>query len=89
MNTETLSCKDLGNNKCDFVARGESCEDVKRRMIEHATRAHPDHRYGPDWEGTLGREIDDIMEGRAPATTARALEGEAEEGAGRNGRRQP
>ncbi len=77
MSTRVLSCKDLGNNKCDFTARGESREDVKRQMIEHATREHPDHRYGSDWEGTLGREIDDIMNDHAPApaTTEDASQG--------------
>ena len=75
MNGKTLSCKDLGNNTCDFVARGDSDDDVKRRMIDHATRVHPDHRYGPDWEGALGREIDDILKDRAPVPAEDASQG--------------
>lgn len=75
MSTTTLSCKDLGNNKCDFVARGQNREDAKRQMIDHATREHPGHRYGPDWEGTLGREIDDIFEERTSAPVEDASQG--------------
>ncbi len=73
MSTTTLSCKDLGNHKCDFVARGGNNEDVKREMIDHATREHPEHRYGSDWEGTLGREIDEVLESRASAPAGERL----------------
>ncbi len=36
---KTLSCRDLGTN-CDFVATGESNEEVINKMMEHATKEH-------------------------------------------------
>ncbi|MEX2178205.1 MAG: DUF1059 domain-containing protein [Gemmatimonadaceae bacterium] len=36
-----MGCRDLGG-ECDFIARGESNDDVKRRMFDHAATAHPE-----------------------------------------------
>jgi predicted small metal-binding protein len=36
---KTVSCRDVGAD-CDFVARGDSEEDVLRQVTEHARTAH-------------------------------------------------
>jgi predicted small metal-binding protein len=36
-----LSCRELGGN-CDFVARGQTSNEVKERMFAHAQKDHPD-----------------------------------------------
>lgn len=35
-----LACKDLGNMDCDFVAQGETAEDVMQQGMAHAKEAH-------------------------------------------------
>lgn len=39
---KTLACKDMGAPDCDFVATGETSEEVKQKMMEHAQNAHPE-----------------------------------------------
>ena len=34
-----VSCKDVGQN-CDFVARGETEQDILQQCTEHARTAH-------------------------------------------------
>jgi predicted small metal-binding protein len=36
---KTVSCRDVGAD-CDFVARGDSEEDVLRQVTDHARTAH-------------------------------------------------
>ena len=36
---KTVSCRDVGAD-CDFVARGDSEEEVLRQVTEHALTAH-------------------------------------------------
>ena len=36
-----ILCRDLGAD-CDFVAHGETSEEVKKNMMEHAMQAHPE-----------------------------------------------
>jgi predicted small metal-binding protein len=65
MNKATLSCKDLGNRTCDFVATGESDAEVKRRMLEHASREHAPRNGEPGWKDELSRRIEKTQEERA------------------------
>jgi len=39
---KTLSCKDLGTMECDFVAKGETEDEVVNSMMEHAKEMHPE-----------------------------------------------
>jgi predicted small metal-binding protein len=39
MMAKRMSCRDVGPD-CDFVARGESDEEVMGRVAEHARTAH-------------------------------------------------
>ncbi len=36
---KTVSCRDVGMD-CDFVARGETTEDILQQATEHARIAH-------------------------------------------------
>ena len=36
---KSLSCKDTMSD-CDFVASGETADEVKKKMYEHAARDH-------------------------------------------------
>ena len=36
-----LGCKDMGV-ACDFVATGETAEDVKKMLVDHAMKEHKD-----------------------------------------------
>ena len=38
---EKFECKDLVKT-CSFVATGSSVDEVKKKAIEHAQKAHPD-----------------------------------------------
>jgi len=40
MKTYSLSCKDM-DIKCNFVATGETRDEVMSQISEHATKAHP------------------------------------------------
>lgn len=39
---KSLSCKDLGTPECNFVAKGETAEEVVQTMSDHAMQAHAD-----------------------------------------------
>ncbi len=39
---KSLSCQDLGIPDCGYAAKGETVEDVRAIMFEHASLEHPD-----------------------------------------------
>ncbi len=39
---KTLRCRDVGGMDCDYVAKGETAEDVKKDAFAHAEQAHKD-----------------------------------------------
>jgi predicted small metal-binding protein len=39
---KSLSCKDMGAMDCEFVATGDTVEEVKQKMMAHAQEAHAD-----------------------------------------------
>jgi len=41
MKMYSLSCKDLGMEKCDYVAMGETKEEAMQMSKDHAMKAHP------------------------------------------------
>ena len=41
MKTYTLSCKDMGVAACDYVAVGETREEVVKMASEHGIKVHP------------------------------------------------
>lgn len=36
----SLACKDMGQMDCDFVAEGETAEEVLGKAMEHGMSAH-------------------------------------------------
>lgn len=40
MKTYSLSCKDLGMPQCNFVAKGETKEEVMEMINDHAMKVH-------------------------------------------------
>ncbi len=42
---KTLKCSDTGM-MCDFEASGKSAEEVKKKMMEHAKKAHREMMNG-------------------------------------------
>jgi len=43
---KTLSCKDMGDASCDFVAKGETDEEVVNAMMAHVKEKHADKAGG-------------------------------------------
>lgn len=39
---KSLSCKQMGNSDCEYVAEAETAEEVKQKMWEHAEHIHKD-----------------------------------------------
>jgi predicted small metal-binding protein len=39
---KTLSCKDMGDATCDFVAKGETDQEVMDMMMAHVKEKHAD-----------------------------------------------
>jgi len=38
---KTLACRDAGMN-CDYVAKGETMEELKKNSMDHVAAEHPD-----------------------------------------------
>lgn len=78
---KVLYCRDLGMD-CDFVARGETDDEILRKAQEHAGRVHGIAEVSPDMEDKI---LDNIREdaGRGAAEEAEDLE-ELETGAERD-----
>jgi len=36
-----LKCRDLGERTCNYLAIGDSTEDVERKMLDHTASKHP------------------------------------------------
>jgi predicted small metal-binding protein len=56
-----LQCKNLGTPECDYVAKGETSEEVVRNMKEHARSTHPDKVNGmsdADLTGKFESEVE-------------------------------
>jgi len=45
----TLSCKEAGEANCNYVAKGDTDDDVMRHAREHALSAH-NHQINSDEE---------------------------------------
>lgn len=37
---KTLKCRDLGERTCNFLASGETTEEVERKYLDHIETAH-------------------------------------------------
>ena len=59
---KSIACKDMGVD-CDFVATGETAEEVKAKLMKHAAEAHSDMMAGMSEEETaeMMRTIDEKL----------------------------
>lgn len=59
---KTLSCKDLGDT-CEFVAKGETEDEVVQKMKEHAMEHHKEKV--DDMLKTMSeKEMEDMLRGK-------------------------
>lgn len=56
----SLACKDLGKD-CHFVAHGNTKDEVKKEMMDHARMAHPEVFDLPEDEMKMMEEKMDEM----------------------------
>jgi predicted small metal-binding protein len=78
MKMHTLSCKELGSPVCDYVATGGSDADVKWKMLDHASKEHPETVNTPADKDALGRRIDRVLEDKADGSELDEAHGEDE-----------
>ena len=57
-----LSCKDMGTD-CGFVATGETAEEVKNKMVEHAKMDHAEmfNKMSEDEKTGMMKMMDEKM----------------------------
>lgn len=60
---KTLSCADLGVEKCGYVASGEDDDEVVNKMLEHGRKAHSE-KIKEMMENMDEDEIKDFMKAR-------------------------
>jgi len=57
-----LGCRDVGGD-CDFVATGETAEEVKMALFVHAQKAHKDMlaSMSPEELNKIAQKMDEIL----------------------------
>lgn len=57
-----LSCRDMGTD-CDFVAKGETAQEVKEKMMAHANTDHMDmmKNMSEDEKADMMKKMDEKM----------------------------
>ncbi len=67
-----LGCRDMGVN-CNFVAKGNTDEEIKKAAWTHAEKAHPDMMKGmtPDKKKEMNAKMDALLTKAAPTSTGR------------------
>lgn len=65
-----MSCRDLGSADCDYVARGQTADDVKGDLLRHAEEDHPDMfaAMTPEEMTAAGARMDEYL--ASPAARA-------------------
>jgi len=60
---KSLKCSDLGSMECNFVATGETAEDVKKNMYEHAGQVHPDklEKMTDEEKQQIDKKMDELL----------------------------
>ena len=79
---KVLYCRDLGMD-CDFIARGETDDEILRKAQEHAERAHQMIEVSPDMEDKILDNIREDSERGTELEAERSEEYEADEEAER------
>jgi len=57
---KSLKCDDIGGVNCGFEATGETSDEVKGKMMEHAKEVHPEKLEGMTDESKA--EMDKLMD---------------------------
>ncbi len=65
---KTLNCKDV-SGMCDFVATGETNEEVKQKLAEHGMEAHAKELSKMTEEGKkeMEKKEDELLTAQTPA----------------------
>jgi predicted small metal-binding protein len=60
-----LSCREMGG-QCDFVARGDTADQVKERMFAHAAKDHPEmlESMTPELQRQMQARMDSLLAAR-------------------------
>jgi len=60
---KSLSCKEVGGMECDFTATGETNDEVKKKLHEHAAEVHKDKLEGMSDEDKqkIGAKMDELL----------------------------
>ena len=65
-----LGCRDLGGN-CDFVARGATDDEIKKKLMAHAEKDHKDMFKSPDMKKQMMTRVDTALRNMKPAPAGR------------------
>jgi predicted small metal-binding protein len=58
-----LACKDMGMEHCSFMAHGSTPEEVKDKMMDHASHVHKDMMNGmsPEEKEKMKNKMDEML----------------------------
>lgn len=66
-----LGCRELGGD-CDFVAKGNSGEEIKKKIFAHAEKSHPEMKsMSPEKKKELTAKIDNALKRLKPVGAGR------------------
>jgi predicted small metal-binding protein len=62
----SLSCKDMGATDCDYIAKGETAQEVKDNMMKHAMSEHKEmmDKMTREEKSNMMAKMDAAMESR-------------------------
>ncbi len=64
---KTLNCKDV-SGMCDFVATGETNEEVKKKLAEHGMEVHPEelNKMTEEEKMKMEKKEDELLMAQTP-----------------------
>ena len=64
---KTLNCKDV-SGMCDFVAEGETNEEVKQKLADHGKEAHPEEmsKMTEEEKMKMDKKEDELLAAQTP-----------------------
>ena len=63
MDMKSMKCSDLGDWECDFVATGETNDEIKENMHKHGMDAHKEmvENATDDMKEKIGARMDELL----------------------------
>ncbi len=60
---KSISCREVGGLDCDYIAKGETAEEVKKEAFAHAEQVHKDilQKMNPDDLKKLTERMDSLI----------------------------